>query len=81
MKIQLTVTSGPHLGKQFEFDRRKIMKFMSRRTFKKEMKIAQIEGDESEKRGINWMVISFAIIISILLVGVLALTFLPNNLF
>ncbi len=57
------------------------MKFMSRGTFNKEMKIAQIEGDESEKRGVNWMVISFAIIISILLVGVLALTFLQKDLF
>ena len=57
------------------------MKFMSRKTFNKEMEIAQIEGDESEKRGVNWMVISFGIIISILLLGVLALTFLPNNLF
>ena len=57
------------------------MKFMSRKTFNKEMEIAQIEGDESEKRGVNWVVISFGIIISILLLGVLALTFLPNNLF
>ncbi len=57
------------------------MKFMSRKTFNKEMKIAQIQGDESEKRGVNWMVISFAIIISTLLLGVLALTFLPNDFF
>jgi hypothetical protein len=57
------------------------MKSISKKTFDKEMKIAEIHGDESEKRGVNWLIISFAIIISTLLLGVLIIMFLPDNVF
>jgi len=55
------------------------MKFMSRKTFAKEMKIAQIHGNESETRGINWVMMSFAIIIVTLLLGIIILKLLSNN--
>ncbi|HRH40482.1 MAG TPA: hypothetical protein PKY82_02475 [Pyrinomonadaceae bacterium] len=57
------------------------MKFISRKSFAKEMEIAQIHGNESEKRGVNWMMISFAIIISTLILGIIALKILPNNVY
>ena len=54
---------------------------MSRVSSEKEMQVYDEIGEESEKRGINWMMISFAIIIATLLLGVLALTVLPKNVF
>lgn len=57
------------------------MKFMSRKTFDREMEVAQVNGDESQKRGVNWMMISFAIIIGTLILGVITVKLLPNSVF
>ena len=47
-------------------------KFMNQKTFEKEMKIAEAHGNKSEKRGLNWVAISFALIILTIIIGVFA---------
>lgn len=55
------------------------MKFMSRKNLAEETGISQLSDDEGDKSSFYWMLIGFAIIIGILLLGVLTLAIIPNR--
>ncbi len=52
---------------------------MNQKTFEKEMKIAEAHGNKSEKRGLNWVAISFALIILTIIIGVFASIFVSDK--
>jgi len=52
---------------------------MRQKVFEGEMKIAEIQGKIRQTRGINWVIISFSIIILTMIIGLLVTTFLWSN--
>ena len=54
---------------------------MNQKPFKKEIGIGKVEGEIEEKRGLDWMIISLALLIFTLIIGVLTLGLLSNNFF
>lgn len=52
---------------------------MEQDTFKGEMKVAEIQGNIREARGLNWVVMSFAAIILTMLLVILAAKLIPTS--
>jgi hypothetical protein len=54
---------------------------MNKEVFEREMKIAEIQGDIREKNGMNWVMISFAIIILTIIITAFAVKLMPTDIF
>lgn len=52
---------------------------MKQETFEREMKVAEIQGNIRETRGLNWVIISFACIILTILLAIFAVKLVPNS--
>ena len=53
------------------------MKFLGRR----EMEIAEVQGEIRENRGLNWAYVSLGLIILVFILGILGFVFLLPNIF
>jgi hypothetical protein len=54
---------------------------MNKEVFDREMKIAEIQGEIREKNGMNWVMISFAVIILTIIITAFAVKLMPTNIF
>ena len=54
---------------------------MNQRELRHERQVAEVQGDVRLERGLNWVMISFAIIILTIIIGGIAFTLLPDNFF
>ena len=52
---------------------------MKEEVFEREMKIAEIQGNIRQTRGINWVIISFALIILTIIIGLSAAALLGDK--
>jgi hypothetical protein len=52
---------------------------MKQEVYEREMDLADVQGDIRANRGINWAVISFALIILTIIIGLLGATFFSGG--
>ena len=52
---------------------------MDRIEFTEERKVAEVQGDVRQERGINWAVISFVLIIVVMIIAGILFTMLPSG--
>ena len=52
---------------------------MNQDAFNREMKIAEIQGNIRQERGLNWVIMSFAAIILIIVIGLLGASMLSSR--
>lgn len=54
---------------------------MNQKTFNREMKVAEIQGDIREKRGLNWAYISLSLIALTIFITALFIAISPDSVF
>lgn len=65
----------------FEFDRIAVGKVvnMNHENFDAEMKVVEVQGERRERRGVNWVFLSFILIVLLMVAGFFALRMVPND--
>jgi hypothetical protein len=54
---------------------------MNKEVFNREMKIADIQGEIREKNGMNWVMVSFALIILTIIITAFVVKLMPTGVF
>jgi uncharacterized membrane protein len=54
---------------------------MNQAEFNQEHRVAEVQAEVRQERGVSWAVISFALIIATLIIGGILFTFLPSDIF
>ena len=52
---------------------------MNQDAFDREMKVAEVHGEDSKERGLNWVIMSFAAIILVIIIGLLGASMLSSS--